>query len=262
MFWIGVLLSWAGGQLQFLDQVLGCSVGMAKSTGLHRNYTGCCSCRHRGDFGDSWCLWFWSCRHCRCNRQRLWQLCRLGGCRHCCRNVRCGMSLQCGWCDIWGSVSRFDTALTKVSSHVAVDHAITGVHLVAVFWQDTYHSGRDPNLVEGVIHCNRLSGIQGCKRFASFVCLWLGGIQAGINSFMNLEGCWISVANSGRNGGPNLALVQELSRWWELGIDGFSSEHQKGELWVGTTVLSMLECMLHGFDTCLSKYIQLQVVWA
>ena len=34
----------------------------------------------------------------------------------------------------------------------------------------------------------------------------------GINLFMNLEGCWVSVANSGRNGGPNLALVQELSR--------------------------------------------------
>ena len=33
-----------------------------------------------------------------------------------------------------------------------------------------------------------------------------------INLFTNLEGCWVSVANSGRNGGPNLALVQELSR--------------------------------------------------
>ena len=34
----------------------------------------------------------------------------------------------------------------------------------------------------------------------------------GINSFTNLDGCWISVANSARNGGPNLVLVQELSR--------------------------------------------------
>ena len=34
----------------------------------------------------------------------------------------------------------------------------------------------------------------------------------GINSFMNLEGHQISVANSGRNGGPNLASVQELCR--------------------------------------------------
>ena len=32
-----------------------------------------------------------------------------------------------------------------------------------------------------------------------------------INSFTNLEGCWVGVVDSGRNGGPNLALVQELS---------------------------------------------------
>ena len=34
----------------------------------------------------------------------------------------------------------------------------------------------------------------------------------GTNLFMNLEGCWVSVAGFGRNGGPKLALVQELSR--------------------------------------------------
>ena len=34
----------------------------------------------------------------------------------------------------------------------------------------------------------------------------------GINLLTNLESCQVSVANSGRNGGPNLALVQELSR--------------------------------------------------
>ena len=34
----------------------------------------------------------------------------------------------------------------------------------------------------------------------------------GINLLMNLEGCQVGVANSGRNGGPNLELVQELSR--------------------------------------------------
>ena len=81
------------------------------------------------------------------------------------------MSLWCGWCDSWGSVSGFDTAFMKMLSCAVVDHAITGVHLVAVFWQDTYHSGRNPDLMEGVIHCNGLAGIQGCKRFASFVCL-------------------------------------------------------------------------------------------
>ena len=60
---------------------------------------------------------------------------------------------------------------TKVSSHLVVDHAITGTHLVAVFWWDMYHSGRNPDLVGGVVHCNRLAGILGYKRFALFVCL-------------------------------------------------------------------------------------------
>ena len=262
MFPIGVLLSWARGQLHFLDQALGCSVGMAQSMGLHRSYAGCCRCRNRGDIRDSWCLWFWSCRHCWCNRQRLQQLCRLGGCRHSHRNVRCDKSLQCGWCDIRDSVSGLDTAFTKVSSHTAVGHAITGVHLVAVFWQDAYHSGRDPGLMGGVIHHNGLASIQGCKRFALFVCLWLGGIGPGINSFVNLEGSQISVVNSGRNGGLDLALVQEFSRWWELGINGCSLECQKGKLWVSTAVLSMLECMLHGCDAHLGKSISLWVVWA
>ena len=36
---------------------------------------------------------------------------------------------------------------------MAVDHAITGAHLVAVFCQDTYHNDRNPDLVKGVIHC-------------------------------------------------------------------------------------------------------------
>ena len=57
----------------------------------------------------------------------------------------------------------------EVSSHVPVDHMITGVHLVAVFWQDMYHSGGDPDVTEGVIHHNRLASMQGCKGFALFV---------------------------------------------------------------------------------------------
>ena len=67
----------------------------------------------------------------------------------------------------------------------------------------------------------------------------------GSNPFMNLDGCWVSVADFGRDGNPKLALVQEISRYWELGIDWSSSECQEGKLWIGTTVLSMLECMLH-----------------
>ena len=34
----------------------------------------------------------------------------------------------------------------------------------------------------------------------------------GSNSFTNLECCWVSVVDFGRDGGPELALVQELSR--------------------------------------------------
>ena len=85
---------------------------------------------------DRGCLWFWSGRYCRCNGWRLQQLCRLSGCRKWCRNARSGRSQQCGCCDIWGSVSGLGTVFTEVSSHAVVDHPITGVHLVAVFWQD------------------------------------------------------------------------------------------------------------------------------
>ena len=34
----------------------------------------------------------------------------------------------------------------------------------------------------------------------------------GINLFMNLESCWVSVADFGRDGGPKLVFIQELSR--------------------------------------------------
>ena len=79
---------------------------------------------------------------------------------------------------------------------------------------------------------------------------------------MNLEGCWVSVADFGRDSGPKLALVQELSRWWDLGINWCSLEHQEGELWISITLLSMLECMLHWFHTCLCKTICLWIMRA
>ena len=68
-------------------------------------------------------------------------------------------------------VQQAEAAFMEVSSYAVVDHVITGAHLVAVFWQDMYHSGRDPDLTEGVVHCTGLASMQGCKRFASFVCL-------------------------------------------------------------------------------------------
>ena len=45
-----------------------------------------------------------------------------------------------------------------------------------------------------------------------FIHLCLGGNGVGIDPFMNLEGCWVSVADFERNGGPKLAFVQELNR--------------------------------------------------
>ena len=62
--------------------------------------------------------------------------------------MRSGRSLQCGCCDSRGSVSGLDTAFTKVLSHAVVDHTIIGTYLVAVFWQDMYHSGRDSDPME------------------------------------------------------------------------------------------------------------------
>ena len=112
---------------------------------------------------DSWCLWFWSHRHCRCNRWGLWQLCKLGRCRQCCRNARSGRRLWCGCCDIRGSVSGLDTAFMKVLSCVAVDHAITGVNLVAVF-------GRT---------CTTVAGIQILWRLSYIAMGWLAYRGAG-----------------------------------------------------------------------------------
>ena len=124
------------------------------------------------------------------------------------------------------------------------------------------YCGGDPNLVKGIIHGNWLTSIQGCKRFAVFISMWSEGVRVGSNLFMNLEGSWVSVPDFGRDGGPKLVLVKELSRWWELGINWSSSEHQEGKLWTSTTVLSMLECMLHWFYTCLCKSIWLSIVMA
>ena len=58
----------------------------------------------------------------------------------------------------------------EVSSGVAVDHAITGMHLVAVFWQDVYHSGRDPDLMEGVIWSQQAGQLKGVQEIC-IICL-------------------------------------------------------------------------------------------
>ena len=82
------------------------------------------------------------------------------------------LHLQCGSCTTWDSVDCFDTTFTtKVSPRVAVCGTIADAYLIAVPWQNTYHSSRNPNLSEGVIHCNWLSSIQWHKCSAAFVSL-------------------------------------------------------------------------------------------
>ena len=80
-------------------------------------------------------------------------------------------SLQCGSGAIWDSVSCFDTAFTEVSPHATVCGTIAGAYLIAVLWEDAYHSSRNPNLLKGVICCNWLTSIQGCKCFTAFISL-------------------------------------------------------------------------------------------
>ena len=111
---------------------------------------------------NSWGLAHLGCQCCRCIRCGLHMLCRLWWCRLC---------LQCGSCATWDSVNCFDTAFTKVSPHAMVCGTIAGAYLIAVPWLDTYHSSRNPNLLEGVIHCNWLTSIQWHKCFATFVSL-------------------------------------------------------------------------------------------
>ena len=80
-------------------------------------------------------------------------------------------SLWCGRCATWDSVSCFDTAFMEVSPCTVVCGTIAGTYLIAVPWEDTHHSSRNPNPLEGVICCNWLTSIQWCKCFAVFVSL-------------------------------------------------------------------------------------------
>ena len=73
----------------------------------------------------------------------------------------------------WDSVSCLDTAFMEVPLCAAVCGTIAGVYLIAVPQEDMYHSSRNPNLLEGVIHSNWLTSIQWFKCFAAFVSLCL-----------------------------------------------------------------------------------------
>ena len=53
-------------------------------------------------------------------------------------------SLQCGSCPTWDSVGYFDTVFTEVSPCAVVCGTIASAYLIAVLWEDTYHSSRNP----------------------------------------------------------------------------------------------------------------------
>ena len=93
-----------------------------------------------------------------------------------------------GSCATWDSVSCFDTAFTEVSPHVAVCGTIASVYLIAVPWEDAYHSSRNPNLLEGVICCNWLTSIQWHECFAAFVSLCISRFRVCANLLMDVCG--------------------------------------------------------------------------
>ena len=135
-----------------------------------------------------------------------------------------GWKLQCCSCATGDSVGCFDTVFTEVSPHVAVCGTIAGVYLIAVLWEDAYHSSRNPNLSKGVVCCNWLTSIQRCKCFAAFVSLCLSRFRAWIDLLTDLWGCWVTVAYLGWNGCSESALVKQLCWRWKLGVDWCSSE--------------------------------------
>ena len=99
-----------------------------------------------------------------------------------------GWNLQCGSCATGDSVGCFDTAFTEVSPHMVVCGTIAGVYLIAVLWEDVYHSSKNPNTLEGVVHSNWLTSIQWCKCFAMFISLCLSSFRACVDMLTDLYG--------------------------------------------------------------------------
>ena len=109
-------------------------------------------------------------------------------------NAGCSTKKQClvGTCSVavvpLGTVLAALTLFMEVSLHVAVCGTIAGVYLIAVLWEDAYHSSRNPNLSKDVIGCNWLTSIQWHKCFAMFVSLCLSRFRACIDLLMDLWG--------------------------------------------------------------------------
>ena len=109
------------------------------------------------------------------------------GCSTLCSTLK-QSCLLCGRGATWDSVNCLDTAFTEVPPCAVVCGTSAGVYLIAVPGMDTYHSGRNPNLSEGVIHCNWLTSIQWCKCFAAFISLCLSKFRTGINLLTDVWG--------------------------------------------------------------------------
>ena len=80
-------------------------------------------------------------------------------------------SLRCSSGASWDSVSCFDTAFMEVPPCTAVCGTIAGAYQIAAPWEDAYHNSWNQNLLKGVVCCNWLTSIHGCKCFAAFVSL-------------------------------------------------------------------------------------------
>ena len=77
---------------------------------------------------------------------------------------------------------------TEVSPHAVVCGTIAGAYLIAVPWEDVYHSSRNPNLPKDVVSGNWLTSIQWCKCFAAFVSLCLSRFRVCVNLLVDLWG--------------------------------------------------------------------------
>ena len=178
--------------LDLLDQASWCHAGMAGSSWLHSCGMGCHRLWCQGIVLDSWhvrnsgSLLHLCCWCCRCSRCGLHAWCRWGQCRL--FHSEAESCLQCGRGATGDSVNHLDTAFMEVPPCVVVCGTNASAYLIAVPGINTHHSGKNPNLSEGVVHCNLLTSIQWCKYFALFISLCLSGFRTGINLLTDVWG--------------------------------------------------------------------------
>ena len=197
------------------NQVFWCCVSMAWPSWLDRCYTQYrAGCRHWGD------LWH-GCR-CRNWNSRTWFLgyrcnqlwCLLSGCGSLwCRSGKLGVSLfQWGWWGLRLSIIAFDTAFPKVASGMAVYGSICSAYLVAVLWKGTNYCSKYPDFPQGFKCGNGLTSIEWCKLFGMLISIEFCMLNSILKTLLNLQGCWVHIADPRQYGGMYLVAVQYL-RW-------------------------------------------------